>query len=407
MKLLVAAASLPPYESATGLLLSKLFPYLQDAGISIDGLACKSSFTEGDSVMYGDIEIKMIDYLLATPHPQKCFRDWLYGVRRYLPRKFKEIFHVPQGKNFFYKPLKDATVKYLRKFDFSQYDAVMVSAGYFVFMQAFYEYKEKYGLDIPLIFYQVDPLGDYSLIKTEEERAHLQEVEKRFYDCSDYVFTPPPIYEKKKALGWNVDNVIPLEFPIDLVDSGSVPHGDEIKCLFAGHLYGELRDATKTLEIFSAFTNPNIHLYIAGTGQQALIKSFANGPLKGRIHHLGGLSSDDCDKAMMDADFLINVDNKSTVQVPSKLLHSIGIGKPIINVAVTKDSASLPYVNRYPIAKTVYDIDEAAELQRWIEENTGKTVPLSYRKKAFETCSKEYIANTIIEVLKKLDAKKG
>lgn len=400
MKLLIASGALPPDESATTALLRKLFPYFQDAGISITGLSCKSSFSDDNSIKDKNVAIELVNYLISTPHPQKCIKDFFYGIKKFVPRKTKQVLHIPEKRLPFSKPLKNAILKHIKRMDLAQYDAIMVVAGHFAFVEAFREYKEVYGLKVPLIFYQVDPLGDYSLIKTDDERDNLQKAEKQFYEYSDYVITTPPIYDRKNALGWNLDKVVPLEFPIDFVECPDAPLGPEIKCLFAGHLYGELRDAALTLELFSKFTNPNINLYLAGGGQEQLIKVFSDGALKGRIHHLGKLSNSDCKKAMLGTNFLINIDNKSTTQVPSKLLDYIGIGKPIINVAATKESPSLRYMERYPIGRTVFNSHEAAEIQKWIEENSTKKIPLSYREKEFAECSTKFIADKMIDIIK-------
>ena len=181
----------------------------------------------------------------------------------------------------------------------------------------------------------------------------------------------------------------------------TVDDNSEIKCVFAGFLYGKLRDATYTLNLFSKINDSNIHLYIIGKGQNELLESYANGVLKGRLHLLGEKSVSECDEVLSNFDILVNIGNTVNNQVPSKLLHYIGFGKPILNIVCSQSCPSIPYMNSYPLALNVEDVgsvsqSDADSVKQWMYGNKSATLPIERLKELFRSCTNEYIAEQIV-----------
>ena len=141
-----------------------------------------------------------------------------------------------------------------------------------------------------------------------------------------------------------------------------------------------------------------------GRGQEDLIKRYSEEHLKGRLHYLGEKSTEECDNILADADILVNIGNTVQNQVPSKLFHYIGFGKPILNVIACEDCPTISYMKRYELSCTVKDVNdvfgEAKKVQQWIIDNYKKRISLDKNKQIFEDCTPEYISNKIVSQIK-------
>ena len=93
-----------------------------------------------------------------------------------------------------------------------------------------------------------------------------------------------------------------------------------------------------------------------------------------------------------------------TNQVPSKIFEYISACKPIINVCVNKDCPSIPYLEKYPLALSIIEgvgtpEEHAAEIERFIIENAGRTVEKATVLELFKECTAEYCAEQMAQVV--------
>ena len=68
-------------------------------------------------------------------------------------------------------------------------------------------------------------------------------------------------------------------------------------------------------------------------------------------------------KGIANADVLINIGNRLTNQVPSKVFEYISTGKPIINLCTMENCPTLSYMNRYPLGLSLIEGKETLKEQ--------------------------------------------
>ena len=398
-RILIISGTVPPEESATAILIGKLLPEIQKQGYRVDMLTLKHSYSDSPVDAYGEMTVYRADGLLYAPAKRKCLRDVLFAMsRRFVRIKMRGLAPV-------YKKLATCAIEHkMKTLPMNEYDAVIAVCAYYDAAEALRRYMGKHPLRGRTALYQVDPLAENKIYIRDNE-AELQQYEKSLYEKMDRVFTTPIIYKAKQERGWDMSNVTALEFPLSIKKNVAQVGADEqIRCVYAGFLYGTIRDASYTLDLFSKLENSNIHLYMLGKGQEDLLRAYENGPLKGRLHILGEKPTAECDEILSKANVLVNIGNMVNNQVPSKLLHYISFGKPILNITACEDCPTLPYMHRYPLALSIRDTktadtDTVRVAQAWLEENRDRIIQREEIMQIFEDCTPRYITKTILKNL--------
>lgn len=91
---------------------------------------------------------------------------------------------------------------------------------------------------------------------------------------------------------------------------------------FEAHFVGALKEID---ELFNRTTSPNLTIVRHGLcRREAVVRS------------------------MLDTDFLVNIGNQSTCQLPSKVVEYVWSGKPIINIARVENDSSSEFLKQYP-----------------------------------------------------------
>ena len=106
---------------------------------------------------------------------------------------------------------------------------------------------------------------------------------------------------------------------------------DYIHAVFLGTLYPSLRPPERLVEIISKIRSSSVSFDFYGSGQDLIRQSMDYEAAKSRIKLLGQVTSSKAEEIRDNADVLINIDNTSTVLVPSKVFEYVSTGLPIIN----------------------------------------------------------------------------
>lgn len=400
-KILFVSGTLPPDQSATANLIGKLIPDIQQAGYEIDGLTVKTNFSDEGDVDDHGVYVRRANGVLYSPAKIKCVRDFACCAYRRAVRMCRKRKARPPAPIYRESVVK-ALLSRMKRMPMQDYAAIVAVCAYYDAAEALARYKRQYGLRAATAMYQVDPLSENRIYQCDNAQE-LWQYEQELYNTFDRVFVTPVSFEEKKQAGWDLSRVEPLEFPLTFYDGEQIAPGtrEEIKCVFAGYLYGNIRDARFTLDLFSKFKDPNLHLYMIGKGQEALLQSYENGALKGRLHLLGEMPSAECDELLADADVLINIGNTVTNQVPSKLFHYLGFGKPILNTVCSTACPTLPYTNRYPLAYNITETDMvtdelAAQAENWLHEHYRQRRSTKQISELFEACTPRFIVEKLL-----------
>jgi glycosyltransferase involved in cell wall biosynthesis len=401
MKLLFVSCTLPPEGSAVGVIVDHLAEALVKRGHVVDGLGVKTSLYEKSCVQTDYMEIFRVNHILSKSAKNKKFMDMAYILMHRLKNKIQK-----PSTTIYREEIVRAFERKLEQI-FDRYDAIIAVCAYYDAMEAVLRVQRKHEGGPKCILYQVDPLSENE-IYAQETIIDVANYEKEIYRNCYAVLTTPLIYalknNKADAKEWNINHVVSTEFP-GLVETDSnvsiQKNKNEIRCVFAGYLYGTIRDARFTLELFSKLQDQRIQLYIIGSGQEELLQQYAQGALAGKLHCLGQLPSEVCNAWLASADVLVNIGNSASNQVPSKLFTYLSYGKTILNVMMQKNCPTKPYMDRYPLAINIEHTanvdDMVPQVETAILSQLHQRLPLKAVQNLFPQCTPDYVAEQLLD----------
>ncbi len=402
MKILIVSVTLPPENSATANLIGKLVPHFQANGCQVDGLTVKASYCDDSVRSVNGMTVYYCECLKGKTN-NNCFKDRLSNIYKRIEPRLSNYW----SQGAYRESHAKAFAKAMKKFGLNNYDMILCVCAYYGAVEGVLRYKKNSGIKSKIALLQVDPLTDnevYPKKHYDKRKAY----EKMLYETCDRVFTTPIIYKKCAENGFSTERASVAEFPLickpEAVSVSGIPprKNGEIRCVFAGYLYPTIRDAKYTLELFLRFSDKRIVLYILGSGQEALIDEYEQGPLKGKIVRMGPVSSEISQAFMNDADVLVNIGNSVTNQVPSKIFDYISRGKCILNTCKSEACPSLNYLSSYPLSVNVMEnkqlTDEyAAFIEGEILKKHKVRIPFETVSKTFLKCTPEYVAKQLLD----------
>lgn len=101
-----------------------------------------------------------------------------------------------------------------------------------------------------------------------------------------------------------------------------------------------------------------------------------------------------------NSDFLINIMNRYSTLVPSKIFELFATGKPIINIMTNSDDGSMEYFDKYPAAHTsaVNEDDSILLAERFIYTHLNFKADMELIKNKYTTCTPEYVTRQILDL---------
>lgn len=174
-----------------------------------------------------------------------------------------------------------------------------------------------------------------------------------------------------KAISRYLTKIIITDYPLfepisNLKDEQNLP----LKAIFSGSLYKNLREPMDTINILKKVDGLKIYFYVNNDFKDYLIKESISS--KGKIIVSDFIDLTELNSSLFSADILINIGNKKSNQVPSKIFTYMSYSKPIINFYSDKSDVSLDYLNQYPYALNVHtesiNDDTIAQVQHFINQ---------------------------------------
>ncbi len=125
--------------------------------------------------------------------------------------------------------------------------------------------------------------------------------------------------------------------------------------VFVGTLYKKIRNPTYLLNLFEVISNTNIglkhELHFYGETKMCADDLAPFQSLFGKSIFLHGLvPSDVAQEACVQASLLVNIGNKTSYQLPSKLVEYTYLGLPILNITSIAKDSSESFLEDYPFA---------------------------------------------------------
>lgn len=176
---------------------------------------------------------------------------------------------------------------------------------------------------------------------------------------------------------------------------------DKIRFVFMGTLYKTIRSPQFSLQLFRRLLQTSLgdrlEMHFFGrnsdcTNSFELYKDLFNNKIftHGLVDHNIAL------RAMKEADFLINIGNTTSYQLPSKLVEYMSSGKPIINFISSSNDSSLALIKDYPLHINIIDKGITKEnnvllLESFIKNSLGKVINPEKIKQIIDPFSEEKI----------------
>ena len=212
---------------------------------------------------------------------------------------------------------------------------------------------------------------------------------------SEYISTVLAEYREK----WTV-----VEFPLIRQHHKSAGHPSllfdsiKINCLYCGALDSDYRNPKFTLEL-ARDLGDDYRFYFIGVNCVEIIHNAVEFS-DTRIIASDPLPVDEIYQLMDSADFLVNIGNTMTNQMPSKIIDYISTGKPIINIAKSRECPTLEYTARYPFCINVFeethkDINMRNVVDEFCRKNRGESIPFAEIKQLYYKATPEYVAHLI------------
>lgn len=397
-----------PYEGANGKLLLNLFTAGLKEQFEVHVLTHKFHADDKDSEELDGVFVHRFLSWFMFPkgrvnellgHGNKAANYWNLITKKALPKMISKF-----DKQFFLShQFSDDTYKHIETLhETYHFDAIVPIIIGYENVEAGVRFKQNHP-EIKLIVYQLDPCGDNMLEKPGSLEGRLK-LERDFLEYADTVITTPIIRKRFLELypAELTDKVVEMEFPSLIVkqyEDLSLQNTGPIKCLFAGNIYNGIRDPLYTLELFGSLENDNIELHLLGDCQTEIPKELK----KPNIFFHNRVSISEVGKQMQEASILVNIGNKMTNQMPSKLVDYISTGKPIVNVYKNDACPSIPFLDSYDYVLNIKEQDnferDSLKLKEFIVGNSKNRMAQERILEKYQNCTPKYCAEMISSII--------
>ncbi len=195
-----------------------------------------------------------------------------------------------------------------------------------------------------------------------------------------------------------------LEFPCLVPgqpDQGQ-PHPGELRLVFCGNLYPNIRTPWPLLELMTRLEVPGLHLTMIGGGWEhfdpARVEEY-RARLGDRLEIVRFLPYPQAQKRIAAGDVLVNIGNDVANQLPSKIFDYFGTGKPILQLAARMDDPANPYFARYPLAFIQGPGEDPRRVEQWLSALWDRRLPFREVAELFYENTPSAVAHRLLEGL--------
>lgn len=272
--------------------------------------------------------------------------------------------------------------------------------------------------NITTLGYYLDPIGERPVPAYFEKffKKICYRSEIKDFSMMDRAILPSHLKYLYKGKKYNLvrDKIEFLEYPLfDKIDIEEKKHKNlpenKINFVYIGTLFGKFRSPEYLLEVFEKLYSIRRDIKITFIGNSDCMEFISKYEKKhpDMIKWVGRVPFNEVGEYINEADFLVNITNKGTKMLPSKIFQLFSSGKPIINVINDKNEASIPYFESYPlkisIEETEKNIDkDVKEMQRAIKELRGKRISFNELYNIFFKNTPEYSSEFFIQLIKNI-----
>lgn len=255
------------------------------------------------------------------------------------------------------------------------------------------------------VFWQVDPCST-NLTRLKREKKLSEKIEKSIIEKFDAVLTDEIYYnELINIYGQSISNKVhifhmPLIDISNNIDNKRTKNDEGINCVFTGLIYLGIRDPGYTIKLFNELgKDGKIKLHLYGPERKDVPYECSDA-----IVFHGKVNMDEAKQIIQNADFLVNIGNKMSNQIPSKIYEYISTGLPIINIYKNSNCPSLNLLDKYSNCLNISENDLDFEKQifiskEFIASNFGIKENLDKVKKEYVEYTPLYATSRFIQII--------
>ena len=301
---------------------------------------------------------------LKTRSPQSSANDSksilkgiVHKMIEQLHDKFWKKRYWPDHATLWCKP---ATKKVCALLSSEEFDVLISSSFPFSGHWVGFHVKKRFTnlpwlIDVgdPFSFLESTPPNNYRRYRKKNNR-----VEREIYNEADAISvtterTLEKYVERYPECAAKIHVIPPLAPEIAPSSQTGNLENDCLKLVYLGTLYKEIRSPKMLLEVFRRLQQQpcqkEIELHFYGRYESCLDEFEPYSEIVGnKIHLHGEVSYEEASTAMHNADVLINIGNRTSFQLPSKVVEYAASGKPILNFASIEGDSSERFLGRYP-----------------------------------------------------------
>lgn len=251
---------------------------------------------------------------------------------------------------------------------------------------------------MPVVYYYMEPL-----LSMAEQRKEWDAKASKIILPSIYASTTLGENNRKNVLA-EFCNIV--ERP--LVATAQLAKSYDVNLAFVGKFYPDVRHPQYVFDIMEQLqSRGKFGLHMVGGFNGPFPKTFINKYFTNVLpwlHYYGFVQPDVADSYLQQADVLVHIANKTSSQMPSKILDYIASGKPILNFYYNDDCPTLPVLNQYPMALNV-KMDEPItdelinQIVDFCTKHKGTTIPFSQIEQQYEQYTPQYVGNIFYNTL--------
>lgn len=251
---------------------------------------------------------------------------------------------------------------------------------------------------IPVVYYYMEPL--LSMVEQRKE-----------WDAKASKIILPSIYAST-TLGENNRKNVLAEFcnivERPMVATAQLATTYDFNLAFVGKFYPTVRHPQYVFDIIEQLQSRGKYgLHVAGGFNGLFPEPFIDKYFTNTLpwlHYYGFVQPDVADSYLLQSDVLVHIANKTSSQMPSKILDYIATGKPILNFYYNDDCPTLPVLKQYSMALNVKMEEPITDelinqIVDFCTKYKGRTIPFSQIEQQYEQYTPKYVGNIFYKTL--------
>lgn len=414
MRFLFLLGSYLPHASANGVCVEKIAQALIAQGHDVSCLAMarydESSYSEIDGVKVYRIKSLWHNRVCDWCDRHQSFRYvnivrqialWSWRIRRLIAFPLWPL----SAPLFAWKVYHKAEQIYIKE----KIDCVIGVYQPIESMFVLLKLHNKF-INIKTAMYMCDSLSDGVFTKIFPRKFvqhRAQQYEQKVANTANFIFCLPFV---KNSIIKNhlidINKIIEVDIPYVTMYGrlhDVLMHRDKLYFVYAGILNVSLRNPSYAIETIRRIKIKSALCFYGHTDTTSYFNASQTQSEHVDIKYYGAIDYEKCQEQLLNADILINISNRNTIQVPSKIFEYMSLGKPLITFFSDIDDHSLKYLKKYPLSLLIYEdwnkIEENVMLiEAFIRESAGKHMPFETVKSLFPRNTPEYTAKKLVEL---------